>query len=99
MFAPIKTLSGGERGRVALTELMLRQDNLLLLDEPTNHLDMNSREVLESALEGFEGTILAISHDRYFINRFATRVMELTADGLREYLGNYDDYLQAKAKE
>ncbi len=99
VFAPIKTLSGGERGRVALTELMLRQDNLLLLDEPTNHLDMNSREVLESALEGFEGTILAISHDRYFINRFATRVMELTADGLREYLGNYDDYLQAKAKE
>ncbi len=99
VFAPIKTLSGGERGRVALTELMLRQDNLLLLDEPTNHLDMNSREVLESALEGFEGTILAISHDRYFINRFATRVMELTADGLREYLGNYDDYLQAKARE
>ena len=99
VFAPIKTLSGGERGRVALTELMLRQDNLLLLDEPTNHLDMNSREVLESALEGFEGTILAISHDRYFINRFATRVMELTANGLREYLGNYDDYLQAKAKE
>ena len=99
VFAPIKTLSGGERGRVALTKLMLRQDNLLLLDEPTNHLDMNSREVLESALEGFEGTILAISHDRYFINRFATRVMELTADGLRVYLGNYDDYLQAKARE
>ncbi len=99
VFAQIKTLSGGERGRVALTELMLRQDNLLLLDEPTNHLDMNSREVLESALDGFEGTILAISHDRYFINRFATRVMELTADGLRIYLGNYDDYLQAKARE
>ena len=99
VFAPIKTLSGGERGRVALTKLMLRQDNLLLLDEPTNHLDMNSREVLESALESFEGTILAISHDRYFINRFATRVMELTPDGLRMYQGNYDDYLQAKARE
>ena len=99
VFAPIRTLSGGERGRVALTELMLRQDNLLLLDEPTNHLDMNSREVLESALEGFDGTILAISHDRYFINRFATKVLELTADGLRAYLGNYDDYLQAKARE
>ncbi len=99
VFAQIKTLSGGERGRVALTKLMLRQDNLLLLDEPTNHLDMNSREVLESALESFEGTILAISHDRYFINRFATRVMELTPDGLRMYQGNYDDYLQAKARE
>ena len=99
VFEQIRTLSGGERGRVALTKLMLREDNLLLLDEPTNHLDMNSREVLESALDGFEGTILAISHDRYFINRFATRVMELTADGLRIYSGNYDDYLQAKARE
>ena len=99
VFAPIKTLSGGERGRVALTKLMLRQDNLLLLDEPTNHLDMNSREVLENALDSYEGTILAISHDRYFINRFATRVMELTASGLAVYQGNYDDYLLAKAKE
>ena len=99
VFAPIKTLSGGERGRVALTELMLRQDNLLLLDEPTNHLDMNSREVLEGALESFEGTILAISHDRYFINRFANRVIELSADGLHTYIGNYDDYLAAKARE
>ena len=99
VFEQIKNLSGGERGRVALTELMLREDNLLLLDEPTNHLDMNSREVLESALEGFEGTILAISHDRYFINRFATRVMELTDEGLNIYLGNYDDYLAAKERE
>ncbi len=99
VFTPIKTLSGGERGRVALTKLMLRQDNLLLLDEPTNHLDMNSREVLETALETYDGTILAISHDRYFINRFATRVLELTADGLRQYQGNYDDYLQSKLKE
>ena len=99
VFARIGSLSGGERGRVALTELMLRQDNLLLLDEPTNHLDMNSREVLEGALDGFEGTILAISHDRYFINRFATRVMELTEDGVQTYDGNYDDYLAAKARE
>ena len=91
---PISTLSGGEKGRVALTKLMLHQDNLLLLDEPTNHLDMDSREVLEKALEDFPGTILAISHDRYFINRFATRVAVLEDGQIREYLGNYDDYLE-----
>ena len=91
---PISTLSGGEKGRVALTKLMLRKDNVLLLDEPTNHLDMDSREVLEDALENFPGTILAISHDRYFINRFATKVIVLTQDGLMEYLGNYDDYFE-----
>ncbi|MBQ6528164.1 MAG: ABC-F family ATP-binding cassette domain-containing protein [Clostridia bacterium] len=91
---PISTLSGGEKGRVALTKLMLHQDNLLLLDEPTNHLDMDSREVLEQALEEFPGTILAISHDRYFINRFANRVAVLEEGGMREYLGNYDDYFE-----
>ncbi len=91
---PISTLSGGEKGRVALTKLMLRKDNLLLLDEPTNHLDMDSREVLEDALEGFPGTILAISHDRYFINRFANKVCVLENGGIREYLGNYDDYYE-----
>ena len=91
---PISTLSGGEKGRVALTKLMLRKDNLLLLDEPTNHLDMDSREVLEDALERFPGTILAISHDRYFINRFATKVCVLENGGIREYLGNYDDYFE-----
>ena len=91
---PVSTLSGGEKGRVALTKLMLRQDNLLLLDEPTNHLDMDSREVLEKALENFPGTILAISHDRYFINRFATRVAVMESEGIREYLGNYDDYFE-----
>ncbi|MBE5769655.1 MAG: ABC-F family ATP-binding cassette domain-containing protein [Clostridiales bacterium] len=91
---PVSTLSGGEKGRVALTKLMLRKDNLLLLDEPTNHLDMDSREVLEDALENFPGTILAISHDRYFINRFATKVCVLEKDGLKEYLGNYDDYFE-----
>ena len=95
VFMPIHTLSGGEKGRVALTKLMLHKDNLLLLDEPTNHLDMDSREVLEDALENFEGTILAVSHDRYFINRFASRVAVLGEEGIKEYLGNYDDY-QAK---
>lgn len=94
VFAPIATLSGGEKGRVALTKLMLRKDNLLLLDEPTNHLDMDSREVLEAALEDYPGTILAISHDRYFINRFATRVMVLEQGSVKEYLGNYDDYFE-----
>ena len=93
VFMPIHTLSGGEKGRVALTKLMLHRDNVLLLDEPTNHLDMDSREVLEDALENFEGTILAVSHDRYFINRFATRVAVLTEEGIKEYLGNFDDYM------
>ncbi len=92
VFMPIHTLSGGEKGRVALTKLMLQKDNLLLLDEPTNHLDMDSREVLEDALESFEGTILAVSHDRYFINRFANRVLVLSENGVKEYLGNFDDY-------
>lgn len=94
VFMPISTLSGGEKGRVALTKLMLKKDNLLLLDEPTNHLDMDSREVLEQALSDYPGTILAISHDRYFINRFANKVAVLGQDGLTEYAGNYDDYLQ-----
>ena len=92
VFSSVSTLSGGEKGRVALTELMLRKDNVLLLDEPTNHLDMDSREVLEEALEGFDGTIIAISHDRYFINRFARKIWVLEDGRLKEYLGNYDDY-------
>ncbi len=92
VFMPISTLSGGEKGRVALTKLMLQKDNLLLLDEPTNHLDMDSREVLEDALENFEGTILSVSHDRYFINRFANRVLVLSESGVKEYKGNFDDY-------
>ncbi|MDO4484638.1 MAG: ABC-F family ATP-binding cassette domain-containing protein [Clostridia bacterium] len=96
---PISTLSGGEKGRVALTKLMLRKDNVLLLDEPTNHLDMDSREVLEGALADFPGTILAISHDRYFINRFAEKVFVLETDGIKEYLGNYDDYFEKINRE
>jgi ATP-binding cassette subfamily F protein 3 len=94
VFEPISTLSGGEKGRVALTKLMLKRDNLLLMDEPTNHLDMDSREVLEQALSDYPGTILAISHDRYFINRFANKVAVLSREGLKEYAGNYDDYLE-----
>ena len=96
---PVSTLSGGEKGRVALTKLMLRKDNVLLLDEPTNHLDMDSREVLENALADFPGTILAISHDRYFINRFATKVCVLEEGGMKEYLGNYDDYFEKISRE
>ena len=96
---PVHTLSGGEKGRVALTKLMLRKDNVLLLDEPTNHLDMDSREVLEDALENFPGTILAISHDRYFINRFADKVCVLESGGVKEYLGNYDDYFEKINRE
>jgi ATP-binding cassette subfamily F protein 3 len=99
VFRPIGTLSGGERGRVMFTKLMLRGDNVLVLDEPTNHLDMDSREVLESALCDFTGTILLVSHDRFFINRIANRVIELSACGIKSYLGNYDDYLAAKNKE
>ena len=96
VFKPIHTLSGGEKGRVALTALMLRKDNLLLLDEPTNHLDMDSREVLEDALTDFSGTIITVSHDRYFINRIANRIIEMQPDGVTEYIGNYDDYIERK---
>ena len=99
VFQPIHTLSGGEKGRVALTSLMLCGDNLLLLDEPTNHLDMDSCEVLEAALEDFNGTIIAISHDRYFINRIADRVLEMRMDGVDEYLGNYDAYYEKKHRQ
>ena len=99
VFAPVSTLSGGEKGRVALTELMLRKDNVLLLDEPTNHLDMDSREVLEEALADYPGTILAVSHDRYFINRFAEKVFVLEENGIREYLGNYDSYFAKVSRD
>lgn len=94
VFKPVINLSGGEKARVALTKLVLQRKNFLILDEPTNHLDSDSREALEDALEDFEGTILAVSHDRYFINRFATRVLVLTQEGLESYEGNYSSYLE-----
>jgi len=92
----ISTLSGGEKARVSLAKLMLLNANVLILDEPTNHLDLVSKEVLESALLEYEGTLLFISHDRYFLNRMAEQVLELSRDGVRHFLGNYDDYLEKK---
>lgn len=97
VFKEISLLSGGEKGRVVLTEILLKQANLLILDEPTNHLDIASKEVLEDALNQFEGTIFFISHDRYFINKVATRVIELTSTKGISYDGNYDTYLNHKS--
>ncbi len=91
-------LSGGERARVQLLKLMLAPVNLLLLDEPTNHLDIASREALENALEEYTGTMLIVTHDRYLVNRLADRVLYMTADGLEEYIGGYDAYLEARAQ-
>ena len=96
VFKKISTLSGGERGRVSLAKLMLSESNFLILDEPTNHLDIMSREILESALNHYEGTVLYVSHDRYFINKTATRILELSGQTLTNYLGNYDYYLEKK---
>ena len=89
-------LSGGERGRVSLAKLMLSNANFLILDEPTNHLDITSKEILEKALNDYTGTVLFVSHDRYFINQTATRIMELTANTFVNYIGNYDYYLEKK---
>jgi ATP-binding cassette subfamily F protein 3 len=97
VFKEISLLSDGEKGRVVLTEILLKQANLLILDEPTNHLDIASKEVLEDALNQFEGTIFFISHDRYFINKVATRVIELTSTKAISYDGNYDTYLNHKS--
>ena len=96
VFKPIHNLSGGEKGRVSLAKLMLSEANLLILDEPTNHLDITSKEILENALNNYTGTLLYVSHDRYFINRTADRILELNNEGLTEYLGNYDYYLEKK---
>lgn len=96
VFKEISLLSGGEKGRVVLTEILLKQANFLILDEPTNHLDIASKEVLEDALNQFPGTILFISHDRYFINKVATRVIELTNSKAISYDGNYDTYFNHK---
>ena len=96
VFQPIRTLSGGERGRVSLAKLMLSEANFLILDEPTNHLDIVSKEILEEALREYAGTVLYVSHDRYFINQTATRILELTGQTLINYIGNYDYYQEKK---
>ena len=96
VFKPIHLLSGGEKGRVSLAKLMLSKANFLLLDEPTNHLDITSKEILESAINKYEGTVLYVSHDRYFINRTATRILDLTGHKLLSYSGNYAYYLEKK---
>ncbi len=94
VYKPLSAMSGGERARVSLLKLMLGGCNLLLLDEPTNHLDASSREALEDTLKEYEGTLLIISHDRYFINKLADRVLVMGKNGMTEYLGNYDNYLE-----
>ena len=97
VFKLIRDLSGGEKGRLSLAKLMLSKANLLLLDEPTNHLDITSKEILEEAVRNYEGTVIYVSHDRYFINRTATRIMELDHHHFVNYLGNYDYYLEKQA--
>lgn len=94
IFKVIEDLSGGEKGRVSILKIMLKGANLLLLDEPTNHLDIDSKEVLEEALNIYDGTVLSISHDRYFLNNTCNKILEMSANGISEYLGNYDYYLE-----
>ncbi|MDA3130454.1 ABC-F family ATP-binding cassette domain-containing protein [Aliibacillus thermotolerans] len=95
----VSDLSGGEKARLALAKLMMKKANFLIFDEPTNHLDLDSKEVLEAALLDYPGTLLFVSHDRYFLNRIATKIVELSRDGLKIYLGDYDYYLQKKEEE
>ena len=99
VFKQIKSLSGGERGRVSLAKLMLSEANFLILDEPTNHLDIMSKEILEDALNAYTGTVLYVSHDRYFINKTASRILDLNRKTLTSYLGNYDYYLEKKDEQ
>ena len=94
VFKRIGDLSGGEKGRVSLARLMLSEANFLILDEPTNHLDIASKEILEEALNQYTGTVLFVSHDRYFINKTATRILDLTQKTIVNYIGNYDYYLE-----
>lgn len=98
VFKEISKLSGGEKGRVSLAKIMLGEANLLLLDEPTNHLDLQSKEILEEALRNYTGTVFYISHDRYFINNTADKIIEMSADGCTLYLGDYDYYVEKKAQ-
>ena len=96
VYKRIKDLSGGEQGRVSLLKLMLSDANFLILDEPTNHLDIQGKEVLEEAIRNYEGTVLYVSHDRYFINQTATRIIELFSNRFDNYIGNYDYYEEKK---
>ncbi len=98
VYKKIENISGGERGRISLAKLMLSESNFLILDEPTNHLDITSKEILEDALNAYEGTVLYVSHDRYFINRTASRILDLSGQKLTGYLGNYDYYLEKKGE-
>lgn len=98
VYKPVSALSGGEKARLELTKLSFMPINFLILDEPTNHLDIDSREVLETAINEFDGTVLFISHDRYFLNQVATDILYMTAHGMTHYEGNYDDYLTQQAK-
>lgn len=99
VFKTIKNISGGEKGRVSLAKLMLSKANFLILDEPTNHLDITSKEILEDAINAYEGTVLYVSHDRYFINRTASRILELSSNEITQYLGNYDYYIEKKTEK
>ncbi|ABR47035.1 ABC transporter related [Alkaliphilus metalliredigens QYMF] len=99
VFKPVDTLSGGERSRISLLKLILSKSNFLLLDEPTNHLDIDSKEVLEESLVDYDGTVFAISHDRYFLNRVATKVIELSTNGIEVFHGNYDYYIEKKKEQ
>lgn len=98
LFKIIGDLSGGEKGRLSLLKLMLSNTNLLLMDEPTNHLDIDSKEVLEDALINYDGTVIVVSHDRYFLNKVTNKIFDMSSDGLFEYLGNYDYYVEKKAE-
>lgn len=99
VFKEIRKLSGGERARVELAKLMLRPVNFLIMDEPTNHLDIDSREALEKALSGYDGTMLMVSHDRYFINKLADRIIYMTKDGFKNYIGGYDDFIEKRGED
>lgn len=98
LFKIIGDLSGGEKGRLSLLKLMLSEANFLLMDEPTNHLDIDSKEILEDSLVNYDGTILVVSHDRYFLNKVTTKIIDMSQEGLFEYLGNYDYYVEKKAE-
>lgn len=98
VFKEISSLSGGEKARISLLKMMLSNSNFLFMDEPTNHLDIDSKEVLEAAIQDYEGTVFFISHDRYFLNQVATKIILLTPEGISEYLGNYDYYLEKRAQ-